>query len=1027
MRKPGKQLCSILLILIMLIILLPVNLSATEGEEKAVEQVASGTETSAEAESDIIAEPESETSAEPESETSAEPESETSAEVESDIIAEPESETSAEPESDIIAEPESETSAEPESDIIAEPESETSAEPEPDISAPSESEQFETTETNLSRTILSKDGSNTTFTPNTTVIGFAGHQWWVIGDVGSGVKSQLRGTTTSSITLWSKDLDFDQIPFNSNSTSNDANKYDGSTLQSYMGGLDVSMFSNGNAQEQNYLIKREAESIDQDAWSYKTGTNGNNEGDGIYKYGSVSSDQKFWPLSKGEWETVGAGLNGWNVRKYGNFSWLRSPYYPDKTHAWRGSAAGEFSYYSVVSVTSVYVRPAFYLDTSSVLFTSAASGKSMKPVSAAPDLVDFQNLSNTDTIKLTMEETDPNKLNLRSSTRIVTSSAEGTVDIEYSGAITGINKSVSIMICNKSTGKSMYYGRLVNLDPNAAPGATGSGKATFKVPTGLDIGDYTLKIFNEEVNGDNYTDYASTPQSIPLKIREVTVGLSINPTTKVYIGDANHTVDITAEVVNHTDITGSTIENVKWFCVPANGSDDYSEVNVFDAEYLRNSNKGTISASSPSGTTATFNLKVNQNATYWFKGTVTDNSTAPSKTYTVVESITVDNIYTTIPIYVRGETSDSRPIELYSYEEISGQHGIPYDLDSTTEEPKVVTSPSHGYDLVSLEANSQYSTHWNSAMKSGTGLPLTLTLDSHFFSNSECDEDYKEYTIVYTKNPNDWLEIEAHFVDESGSAITSADGLTYDIFSAPLDASGGVSSFLTDGGSYSQPSITDYTVIGYRVGSLNGELVSCANFTDFNPNIPLGTTDVYIVYHKNTTKLAIKKTVKGQYGDPNQQFDVTITMKDGGTPVTGLYDCTSVIGSAITTGSVPFNSSGQGILKLKHGQTITIEGIPLGYTYTVEETDTAVFNGIYSVSYSSTSGTATITTTGVADTLVSTIEEVSITNSRTSIPALGLSGINYRVVIAGIMVALTVAVTTLWCYRRRRKCKGNSE
>ena len=55
----------------------------------------------------------------------------------------------------------------------------------------------------------------------------------------------------------------------------------------------------------------------------------------------------------------------------------------------------------------------------------------------------------------------------------------------------------------------MYYGR---------PSAAANGTAIFTVPAGLAAGSYTIKIFNEEVNGDKQTDFASTPVSIALML-----------------------------------------------------------------------------------------------------------------------------------------------------------------------------------------------------------------------------------------------------------------------------------------------------------------------------------------------------------------------------------------------------------------------------------------------------------------------------------------------------------------------------
>ncbi|MGL6202153.1 MAG: hypothetical protein ACRC3H_24830 [Lachnospiraceae bacterium] len=335
---------------------------------------------------------------------------------------------------------------------------------------------------------------------NTTIIGFAGYEWWVIGDNNGGVTSQMPGTATSAVTLWSKDYDFGDREFNPAAVSTDENKYDGSALQDSMNTLDGSMFSstqNGNAQEEDYLIKRS--SMDQFT---ELGD------DATYGYGTISPDQMLWPLSYQEWDTV----NNYSVRDYVNDYWLRTPDSSSSSLALAGQIGGSGT--SSQNVNGSYaVRPAFYLDTSSVLFTSAASGAEMKPVIMSSDLEAVAATSGA--IKLTMEQTDITKLALNTSTTAITTYQGVTSNIDYYGATTGTNKSVSIMICNQVTGDGLYYGRLVDLD-----GGSSSGTATFKVPGSLAPGDYTLKVFNEEVNSDNITDYASTPKEITLEVRD---------------------------------------------------------------------------------------------------------------------------------------------------------------------------------------------------------------------------------------------------------------------------------------------------------------------------------------------------------------------------------------------------------------------------------------------------------------------------------------------------------------------------
>ena len=152
------------------------------------------------------------------------------------------------------------------------------------------------------------------------------------------------------------------------------------------------------------------------------------------------------------------------------------------------------------------IRPAFNLNLSSVLFTSAAAGgKSSATIgdgfvgaSVPTGAVKFTVLDSGLTLTVDVAQQDER-----------TVKAGDTVSIAYSGAQTGANKYVSCVIEN--SGSILFYGKLAD---------TVSGTASFTVPpvSALPGGTYTIKLFNEECNGDNLTDFASTPISIPLTV-----------------------------------------------------------------------------------------------------------------------------------------------------------------------------------------------------------------------------------------------------------------------------------------------------------------------------------------------------------------------------------------------------------------------------------------------------------------------------------------------------------------------------
>lgn len=173
--------------------------------------------------------------------------------------------------------------------------------------------------------------------------------------------------------------------------------------------------------------------------------------------------------------------------------WLRSPG-SDQSRAafidWEdGSSVTDGN---PVNNKEIAVRPAFNLNLSSVLFTSAAAGGKSAGANGLAAVADY---SGSDW-KLTL---------LDSSRTFAVSNAMlggNTVTFSYSGAQTGANEYLSAVIMDQN-GTIAYYGRI--LQPTSA-----SGTASLTLPSGVTLSDTTkLYVFNEQCNGDKLTDYAS--------------------------------------------------------------------------------------------------------------------------------------------------------------------------------------------------------------------------------------------------------------------------------------------------------------------------------------------------------------------------------------------------------------------------------------------------------------------------------------------------------------------------------------
>ncbi|MBQ6832254.1 MAG: hypothetical protein IJO28_06405, partial [Oscillospiraceae bacterium] len=86
--------------------------------------------------------------------------------------------------------------------------------------------------------------------------------------------------------------------------------------------------------------------------------------------------------------------------------------------------------------------------------------------------------------------------------------ADWTVDVTYSGAMTGENACVSAVILD-ADGNTVHYAGIAHNSQ--------SGTVSVAMPEGL-VGSYTLKLFSEQVNGGNKTDFATNVVSIDFEV-----------------------------------------------------------------------------------------------------------------------------------------------------------------------------------------------------------------------------------------------------------------------------------------------------------------------------------------------------------------------------------------------------------------------------------------------------------------------------------------------------------------------------
>lgn len=213
------------------------------------------------------------------------------------------------------------------------------------------------------------------------------------------------------------------------------------------------------------------------------------------------SQTSTWFSTNTAYVAAGGKLDeGMNSAGEADWWWLRSPGFYTTTASFVDWEDGSpITDGNPVNNQSTAVRPAFNLNLSSVLFTSAADGgKSASGMDSG--LAAVADYSGSDW-KLTL---------LDSSRSFAVSNAvlsAGTITFSYSGAQTGTNEYLSAVITD-GNGAIVYYGRI--LQPAGA-----SGTASLSLPTGVTLSDTTnLYVFSEQYNGDKLTDYASALQKV---------------------------------------------------------------------------------------------------------------------------------------------------------------------------------------------------------------------------------------------------------------------------------------------------------------------------------------------------------------------------------------------------------------------------------------------------------------------------------------------------------------------------------
>ena len=226
------------------------------------------------------------------------------------------------------------------------------------------------------------------------------------------------------------------------------------------------------------------------------------------------------------------------------------------------------------------MRPAFNLDSGKVLLASAAVGGKQAPDGGVMGAIPA---NETGEWKLTL--LDESRDGFAAECSYDTLRPGSAFALDYSGAQTGENEYVSALLCDAS-GAPVFYGSGTELTEESSR----SGTAVFVLPSDVPDGSYTLKVFNEQKNGDRLSDVAGNVAAFPLTVSRSAIMPSVALEGWVYGEEASEPV-----------VTGNDGGGIVTFSYKALGEPDtaYSEVVPVNA--------GSYTVRAEIGVTANYN------------------------------------------------------------------------------------------------------------------------------------------------------------------------------------------------------------------------------------------------------------------------------------------------------------------------------------------------------------------------------------------------------------------------------------
>lgn len=139
----------------------------------------------------------------------------------------------------------------------------------------------------------------------------------------------------------------------------------------------------------------------------------------------------------------------------------------------------------------------------------------------------------------------------------------------------------------------------------------------------------------------------------------------------------------------------------------------------------------------------------------------------------------------------------------------------------------------------------------------------------------------------------------------------------------------GLEVFKEDGKTEYKYSVNEENISGYESETVESEEVDATGDGSKVKVFTITNTKT------ETGSLKVSKTVEGNGADRSKAFKFKIELKNGGNPVSGVYQLDDTEGSK--TGTIVFDENGKASFELSDGESIVITRLPVGADYTVTE------------------------------------------------------------------------------------------